>query len=253
MRVLIVEDEKLSRERLIDIINQYDPGIEVVGALDSISSTVDFIKKQPSPDLIFMDIQLSDGLSFEIFKQVSTDKPIVFTTAYDQYALKAFEVNSLDYLVKPLSLDKVSHALEKFKKLRGITNMTFDAKLMESFLSKSKNYNGRFLVKIGRKLFYKNTSEISFFYADGKLVYLVGLESRGKYIIDHTLDDLAEGLLDPALFFRINRTYLVQIKAIEEIQPYTNQRLMLKLKGITGHDFIVSREKTPLFKSWLNY
>ena len=253
MKVLIVEDEKLSRQHLAEMLSQYDPDIQVVGELDSISATIDFLNGQELPDLLFLDIQLADGLSFEIFKHVNTQKPVIFTTAYDQYALKAFEVNSLDYLIKPLSLPKVSQALDKYKNLQAPSTLRFDPKLIQALIEKTQSYQERFLVKIGRKLFYKNAIESGFFYADGKLVFLVEQESNRKYIIDHTLDELSDKLLDPALFFRINRTYIIHIKVIEEIQPHTNQRLLLKLKGVTGHDFIVSREKTPLFKSWLNY
>ena len=253
MKVLIVEDEKLSRERLAEMLLQHDPQIQIMAALDSVSATVDFLKQQEAPDLIFLDIQLADGLSFEIFQHVSTNKPVIFTTAYDQYALKAFEVNSLDYLIKPLSPEKLTLALNKYRDLKGQSSTAIDPGLIQKLIDQSKTYKERFLVKLGRKLFYKKAQEVGFFYADGKVVYLTELQGKGRYIIDHTLDELSENLLDPTLFFRINRTYIVQINAIEEIQPYANQRLLIKLKGISGHDFIVSREKTPLFKSWLNY
>lgn len=253
MKVLIVEDEKLSRERLGALIHQYDPKIEIVAETDSVEDTVSFLRSQPHPDLVFLDIQLADGLSFEIFKQVSLEKPIIFTTAYDQYALKAFEVNSLDYLIKPISYQKLRMALDKYHQLKGPPNSYFTAELANMLLQKKSSYQERFLVKLGRKLYYKNATEIGYFFADGKIVYLVEKGSGRKYLIDSTLDELTNQHLDPAQFFRINRSYIISIDCVAEIEPYTQQRLLIKLHQSHPHDLVVSRDKTPDFKAWLNY
>ncbi len=253
MKVLIVEDEKLSRERLGELIHQYNPQIEILGETDSIEDTVNFLRSQEHPDLLFFDIQLADGLSFEIFKLISVSKPVIFTTAYDQYALKAFEVNSLDYLIKPISYEKLQQALDKYRQLKGELNSDFTAELTQALLSQKNAYKERFLVKLGRKLFYKMVSEIGYFQAEGKIVYLVENSSGRKYLIDHTLDELSNRLLDPSKYFRINRSFIISIESVAEIEPYSQQRLLVKLNQSHPHDLVVSREKATSFKAWLNY
>ena len=251
MKVLIVEDEKLSRERLSQLIKQYNPDIEIIGETDSIEDTVNFLRLQ-SPDLVFLDIQLADGLSFEIFKQVDFRKPVIFTTAYDHYALKAFELNSIDYLVKPLSFEKLCQALDKYQQLKGALNQGISGELATSLLSR-KNFKERFLVRIGRKLTYKNVEDAAYFFAEGKMVYLVEQGSGRKFLIDHTLEELINQLLDPAQFFRINRSFIISIESVAEVQPFTQQRLLVKINQEQAHELVVSRDKSSDFKAWLNY
>lgn len=251
MKVLIVEDEKLSRERLAQQIKQYNAKIEIIGQTDSIEETVSFLR-QTTPDLIFLDIQLADGLSFEIFKQVEFRKPVIFTTAYDHYALKAFELNSIDYLVKPISNQKLHQALDKYHQLRGALNQGISGELAASLL-KQKSFKERFLVRIGRKLTYKNVEDAAYFFAEGKVVYLVERGSGKKFLVDHTLEELISQLLDPSMYFRINRTFIISIQSISEVQPFTQQRLLVKIDQEQLHDLIVSRDKCGEFKAWLNY
>ncbi len=253
MEVLIVEDERLSRERLSELILRYDPQIKLVGSLDSVEETVHFLQTHEHPDLLFFDIQLADGLSFEIFQQVTVRKPIIFTTAYDQYALKSFEVNSLDYLIKPINYERLVQALKKYQSLEGPSDNTISPDIAKLVLQSQKIHKERFLVKLGRKLFYKPVAEIGYFYADGKIVYLVEKKSSRKFLIDHTLDELANKHLDPGHFFRINRTFIISIESVMEVQPHSNQRLLVKLNQTHNQDLIVSRERSATFKAWLNY
>jgi len=256
MNVLIVEDESLSRQRLIEMLSHCDQDLHILDQTDSIEDTVAFVRSNPPLDIAFFDIRLSDGLSFEIFNQTEINFPVIFTTAYDDYALRAFKVNSIDYLLKPINYEELNKALVKFQryyinsreKLLPVSQEDI-SKFIRSFQS---NYKKRFIVKFGDHIQFKNAHDIACFFADGKTVYLVTQNSNRKYITDHTLEELEHNLLDPESFFRINRKYIVRIDAIQDVRYHINSRLKLKLNATHEGEIVVSRDKVSDFKAWLN-
>jgi two-component system, LytTR family, response regulator LytT len=254
MNVLIVEDESLARERLAELIQRYDPDIRIVGQLDSIEETVEFFTASRNVDLAFLDIQLSDGLSFEIFNRVQMEQPVIFTTAYDHYALKAFKVNSVDYLLKPIDYRELSQAIEKYKRLQSPerTAPMNRAMIREIFKELNKRYKKRFIVKYGDHIQFKSAEEVAYIFAEGKTVYMVCAGNQRRYVIDHTLDELEQHLVDPEQFFRINRKFIVRIDCIRDVRSYANSRLRLYVDPPCEQDMIVSREKVAEFKLWLN-
>jgi DNA-binding LytR/AlgR family response regulator len=250
MNVLIVEDEELAAKRLIHMLSEIDGSIEVVAQLDTVQDTVSWLLNAPQPDLIFLDIQLADGLSFEIFELTEVNIPIIFTTAYDQYALNAFKVNSIDYLLKPLTKEDVASAMKKYKQRIGdsaIDKGQMDA-LIKSFSNQHKN---RFLIKIGEHIKSVATNDISYFYSRDKATYCMTTEGK-NYLLDYSLEYLAP-MINPEKFFRINRAYLVSFEAIEDMISYTNSRMKLVLQHSTESDIIVSRERVQDFKKWLDH
>ncbi|MBL7742178.1 MAG: response regulator transcription factor [Chitinophagaceae bacterium] len=247
MKIVIVEDEKLAAERLQTVLHEYDPAIEIVACLESIEETVRYLKQKPHPDLILLDIHLSDGHSFEIFKQVSYNKPVIFTTAYDSYALDAFKLFSIDYILKPVTLDALAAAMNKFRSLAVSFSATDLQKLNTGW--QSNRYKKRFLGKVGQRLFFIDVHDIAFFQADNKIVYLVDKEGN-RYVTEHTMEKLEEQL-DPQQFFRLNRRFIVRINAIEQVKPYYNNRLKICVKGINeSEDMVISRDRVADFKSW---
>ena len=253
MNILIIEDEKLAANRLCGLIKGFDEAVKIVGTLDSIKASVVWFSKNPQPDLAFMDIQLADGLSFEIFDQVVVSCPVIFTTAFDEYALRAFKVNSIDYLLKPIDTDELSRAMEKFRNLHHELTKPepVAAPVMDRVLQMlTKSFKSRFLVRAGEHIKTIPAEQVTFFYSMEKATFLNTIENK-EYDIDYTLEEL-EGLLNPELFFRINRKYIVSMGAIRDIINYTNSRLKLKLVNSTDNEIIVSREKVTDFKNWLD-
>ena len=253
MNILIIEDEKLAANRLSGLIKSFDGTATIVGIQDSIKASVAWFSSNPQPDLAFMDIQLADGLSFEIFDQVAVSCPVIFTTAFDEYALRAFKVNSIDYLLKPIDSEELSKAMEKFRHLHHDSGKpdTIAAPVMDRVLQMlTKTHKSRFLVRAGEHIKTISTEQVTFFYSMGKATFLNTTENK-EYDIDYTLEEL-EGLLNPELFFRINRKYIVSMGAIRDIINYTNSRLKLKLVNSTDNEIIVSREKVADFKNWLD-
>ncbi len=247
MKVIIVEDEKLATERLQTLLKTYDPSIEIIACLESIEDTVIYLKNHSHPDLLLLDIHLSDGHSFEIFKQVSYNRPIIFTTAYDEYALDAFKMLSIDYILKPVSGEALATALNKFKSMSLSFSATDLSRVSQGW--KDQRYKKRFLGKIGQRLFFIDAEEVAFFQADNKIVYLADKEGN-RYIIDHTMERLEEQL-DPQHFFRLNRKFIVNISAIQQVKPYYNNRLRLSVKGANQQEeMVISRERVADFKIW---
>jgi len=251
MKVLIIEDEALAAKRMKNLLSEIDNSIEVLDEMDSVQSTVSWLMTNANPDLIFLDIQLADGLSFEIFELVDVDTPIIFTTAYDQYALDAFKVNSIDYLLKPLMKDDVEAALAKYRKRIGSTSLdnTQLEKLMQSF---NHRYKNRFLIKIGEHIKSIPTSEIIYFFSRDKASYCMTAEGK-SYLLDYSLEQLSP-LVSPERYFRINRAFLVTMEAVKDIISYSNSRLKLVLdhQKDTDSEVIVSRERVQDFKKWLD-
>lgn len=248
MNCLIVEDEKVAAVRLSGLIKKYDSTIDILGIVQSVKNAVQWINTHQAPDLIFMDIQLADGLSFEIFEQTIVKTPVVFTTAYDEYALKAFKVNSIDFLLKPIDQDELDNAINKFKE--NITPKEIPTQVFDSILlSLTKKYKIKFVVKVGEHIKVFTIKDVQCFYSMEKYTFLQNNSGR-DYAINYTLDQL-EDLLDPAQFFRINRKFIVTLTAISDIISYSNSRLLVKLNSNESDDLIVSREKVQDFKIWL--
>ncbi len=248
MNCLIIEDEKVAAAKLMGLIKNFDQNIEIISVIQSISKAVQWLNTNQSPDLIFMDIQLADGLSFEIFEQTIVKTPVIFTTAYDEYALKAFKVNSIDYLLKPIDQNELNNAIEKFKENN--TQKEIPTQVFDNILhSLTKNYKSKFVVKVGEHIKVFLIDEVQCFYSMEKYTFLQNNSGR-DYAVSYSLDQL-EDLLDPTTFFRINRKFIVSFSSISDIISYSNSRLLVKLKANNSDDLIVSREKVQDFKKWL--
>jgi DNA-binding LytR/AlgR family response regulator len=252
MKAIVVEDEKLAAERLIELIQSIDKTIEVVAQLDTIADTINYLQKETPPDIIFLDIQLADGKSFEIFEKAPVDSPIIFITAYDQYTLKAFKLNSIDYLLKPIQKEDLRLALDKLKKLsrRGLSENELNI-LKEIIQSKGQQYKQRLVIKAGNKIQFKQAEEVAYFFADGKEAYMVSRKENRKHLISYTLEEL-ENILNPKEFFRISRKFIVRADAIAEVKGLISAKLEVKLQQSTEHELAVSRERAQEFKEWLN-
>lgn len=251
MKLILIEDELPALRRLSKMLLELMPEAEILGSADTIDGAVALFQQHKDAQLALMDIELADGQSFEIFNRIAVHIPIIFTTAYDEFALKAFKVNSIDYLLKPIDPDELKQALEKFKKLQTPSNTVNLQELLVSFNQKTEaNFKQRFLVKMGQKYLSINISEVAYFNANEKVVYLVTKDQK-KYIIDYTLDEL-EGMVEPKLFFRLNRQYLSKIDAIENISSYFNGKLKIHLNPNVVDEVLVSRERASEFKQWLN-
>lgn len=247
MQVIIVEDEKLAADRLVTLLSNYDPSIKVVACFESVEETVNYLSQHTHPDLLLLDIHLSDGHSFEIFKQISYNKPVIFTTAFDQYALEAFRIFSIDYILKPVTQLSLASAINKLKSL----SQNFPAIDFQQLSGsvEDRNFKKRFLGKVGQRLFFISAEKIAFFQADNKIVYLTDVDG-GRYVVDYTMDQL-QNLVDPRLFFRLNRTFIVSINSIQQVKPWYNSRLKLLVQGNNNADeMVVSRDRVADFKLW---
>jgi len=248
MNVIIVEDEILAAENLELLIHSVDKSISVLAKLQSVRNAVQWLSSNQC-DLIFLDIQLSDGNAFEIFEQTEVKTPVIFTTAYDQYAIRAFKHNSIDYLLKPINLDELAQSIHKYKQLNE-NQVTPDFKRLIDSLHNPVQYQERFLVNAGQKLRTVKTSEIAFIHVNEKGVFLCTKENK-NYDINYTLEKLEE-ILDPKIFFRINRQFIVNIDCIENMHIVSKSRLKLDLKPKTEEEVIVSVNNVANFKLWLN-
>lgn len=250
--VLLIEDEPQAIKRLETLIKELIPGVRVLASLDSVKESVRWLNENRSPDLIFMDIQLADGISFQIFEQCRVKSPVIFTTAYDAYALKAFKVNSIDYILKPVDKEDLQGALRKLDSLTQRKNDATEmlANIDEAVKMLTRKYKTRFVLKVGEHLKAIEVSDIQYFFSMEKTTFAKLADSR-KHILDFTLDQLEE-LVDPDQFFRINRKYIVSTAAIQDMVSFTNSRLRLILKGSDDSDIIVARERVQEFKNWLD-
>ena len=252
LKILIFEDEVLSAEHLVKLISQYDPSIELVGTIESLKEGQNWLESNPRPDLMIMDIQLSDGTCFELFKQFSIETPVIFTTAYNEYAVQAFKVNSIDYLLKPITLPDLKEAFEKFKKrnFSDLINTKHKYEQLYTELSQSSRYKSRLLIKIGEQLKYVNLEDVAYFRFQDGMSHAITF-SGNKFPLDNSLDEI-EKILDPFMFFRINRQFIITLKSIEKIHSYFNARLKLNLKPVPETEVIISRERVSDFKNWLD-
>lgn len=251
MKVLIIEDEIPAAEKLERYLKKYDPEVQILEHLQSVRDSVSWLNDRGNePDVILMDIQLIDGKSFSIFDEVEVNKPIIFTTAFDEYAIKAFEVNSVAYLLKPVTYDDLSTALDKHRKLTSTDSELLHVSEILKNLSTGKEYKNRFMVKIGDHIRSVTSEQIALFYAEGRNAYIVNYEGR-NLIIDYKMEELEE-ILDPQLFFRLNRTFIISINAIKDVVVYSNSRLKVVPNVDLDKEMIVSREKVAAFKSWFD-
>ena len=258
MNILIVEDEDLAVKKIQKTLLSVDNNARVVGVTDSIKGTVEWLQQHPAPDLILMDIELADGQSFEIFKLTEIRSPVIFTTSYDEYALKAFKVNSIDYLLKPVQKEELQAALEKYKEMKknyGAKEEGAEEARLDSLLKElrsrlePKEYRQRFLVKHGQKLVSIEIGEIAYFFSDGRLNFFKTADNR-KFVVDYTMDEL-EDMVDPKQYFRISRSFYVSVNSIDKIEEYFGNRLILTLKPVVDKEALVSREKVTDFKKWM--
>jgi len=249
MNILIVENERPAADRLIKMLKKKDKSINILGIAETVEEAINRLQMKPEPDLILMDIQLDDGLCFEIFETINVDIPVIFTTAYDEYMLKAFKVNSIDYLLKPVDEQSLVSALEKFKKLHYDDKDPFKKDFHQLINEFRNQYKSRFLIKIGEKFRSVLTNEISYIHINERSVFLCDYTGK-DYGIDNSLDQLQE-MLDPRRFFRINRECIVNIDSISLMHSYSSSRLQLTLKGQEQNElFVVSRDKVTDFKKW---
>jgi len=248
MRIIILEDETRAASYLERLLRKVAPDMVVIARLESVREGIKYLQNNPEPELIFSDIQLADGLSFEIYNQVTVHCPIIFTTAYDHYAIEAFKTNGIDYLLKPIEEERLTQAIEKAKHFS-------PGLLLEKILAinnpvAGKLYKSRFMVKVGDKIKSVPIEDILVFYSQEKASYIRTSDAH-TYCIDYALDQL-EPMVDPERYFRINRKYIVSINVCTNILAWTNSRLRLKIEGIDDSDIIVARERVVEFKNWLD-
>ncbi len=252
MKILIIEDENAAARRLEKLIGEIVPEAIVLDRLDSVETAVLWLKNNPQPDLILLDIHLADGSSFEIFQHVTVTAPIIFTTAYDEYALQAFKENTVDYLLKPIKVAELQSAMEKFK--RHYQNPTLlDYKELSEKLMKQggvNNYIRRMLIRFSNSFKLIDMGDVAYFYTKDKITFLVSRSSGKRFPADYPLDKL-EGILDPQAFFRINRQFIINVAAIKEMHPYSKSRVKVELDPAIELETVVSTERSAEFKRWL--
>ncbi|MDP5169789.1 MAG: LytTR family DNA-binding domain-containing protein [Bacteroidia bacterium] len=250
IRALIIEDESPAARRLVRLLADLDPEIEILETIESVQDAVVWLKAH-APDLIFLDIHLADGLSFSIFEKVKVKAPIIFTTAYDQYAIRAFKLNSLDYLLKPVEAEELSMALDKYRRQK-LALPDFDVQMiLDALHQPGQTFQKRFMVTSGDKIRSIPVEEVAYFFGQQKYVFLTTIDGR-RHLLDHTLTQL-EDLLDPAKYFRINRQFIVGYQAIKHMFPHSKSRIRIELEPTPDIEAVVSIEKTPRFREWLNH
>lgn len=251
MKAVIIEDEELAARRLKSLIAECDPGIEVVASLESVAGSIEWFRNNPPPDLVFLDIHLEDGLSFAIFDEIRINVPIIFTTAFDEYAIKAFKLKSIDYLLKPISKEELESAIKKFREWGGENKTLVDlAGLIQLLGPKRQEYRERFSVTVGDKLRTLDVNEIAYIFSTSSITFAVTSDNR-QYSLDQSIDKLLNEL-NPANFFRVNRQYLVCYKSIVNVHVYPKSRLKLELNPPVKDMVFVSIDRVPEFKKWLD-
>jgi DNA-binding LytR/AlgR family response regulator len=255
MNILIIEDELPTRRLIKDMVEEARPAWNIAGCTGSVEETVEWLKENPQPELIFMDIQLSDGTSFEIFDHITINSFIIFTTAYDEYAIQAFRVNSIDYLLKPIDQKKLEEAIQKYERLlkenplQSASPIDYE-ELAKAMASGRTNYRSRLMVNLADGFQKINTSDVAWLVSSNKITTAVTFD-RHYHVIDFTLDKL-EKELDPTMFFRANRQYILNIEAIHKVENWFNGKLVVKTRPETEEKIVVSRERARSFKDWIN-
>ena len=250
MNVVIIEDEERAATRLEKILGEVDPELNVKAKLESVQEALNYLSDDHQVHLIFSDIQLEDGLSFEIFEQVDITCPIIFTTAYDQYAIEAFQTNGIDYLLKPIDKQRLKKALQKVNKLNPSASIEHILALANAALNQKQKFKTRFVIKVGERIKSIGIDEIMVFFSQDNATFLLADDKR-KYVIDYSLDHV-EKLVDPEVFFRISRKYLVSINVCKDIISWSNSRLKVQIPGLEDQMLIVARERVQDFKAWLD-
>lgn len=251
MKVVIIEDEPFARLELKRILKNINTNITVVKEIDSVQDAVEWLSDNQNFDLMFLDIQLADGLSFEIFDHVKITIPVIFTTAFDEYAIKAFQLNSIDYLLKPIEEKALINAFSKLENLKNVlTNQAIDTHKLKELFQPNKTYKTRFLTKIGDQYKFIPVADVAYFYADRNTIYLVNHQNQ-KSIVDFRLDEL-ESQLDPKNFFRATRSHIISIQSIKKVHKHFNSRLLIELNPKTEEEVLVSRVKVDEFLSWID-
>ncbi len=249
MNAIIIEDEKLSAEHLVNLLKRIDPTIKVIATFDSVKKSLDAFRKGVSADVLFVDVHLADGLSFDIFSTISIDTPVIFTTAFDEYAIKAFKVNSVDYLLKPVGAEELKASLGKLNKLNSNRKVVPIETLATVYQNLTKQYKNRFMVKMGDCIVSIKTEDVLHFIAEEGITLMVIAGKR--YAVDYTLEQL-EGLVSHDLFFRINRKVLISMNAVQKVSSYFNGRLKINSGVLEEECAVVSRERVNEFKAWLD-
>ncbi|GIQ60804.1 DNA-binding response regulator [Flavobacterium collinsii] len=250
MKILIVEDESINASRLKRLLEELEPQCEILAIIDTVADSVKWLNSNPAPDLITMDIRLADGLSFSIFDEVEITSPVIFTTAYDEYAIKAFKVNSIDYLMKPIEKNELEFALKKFKSVSKVENNSTDiAGILKGFMNKP-SFRLRFLVTYRDGYKSVDVADIDFIYSEFKTSNLV-LKDGTTIPVTQTMEEL-EQELDPDVFFRANRQFFIRVESIKSISNYFNAKLKIQLRLDPEREVIISREKAPVFKQWMD-
>ncbi|ANQ51363.1 response regulator transcription factor [Flammeovirga sp. MY04] len=249
MNILIIEDETLTSDRLAGLIKEFDPELNIIGQVDSVESSIEWFESNKAPDLIFQDIELSDGNCFEIYDHVKVDVPIIFTTAYSEYALKSFQLNSIDYVLKPYDKKDIKRVLEKFLKYKNLFFTTEQEGLKKVASPSSQNYKSRFMISIGDQFKSIKTEEVSYIKYEEGLSFLHLFDSTSRFPVDKSISTL-EDELDPSSFFRVNRKYIIHINSISKINTWFNSRLQIDIGA--DDEIIVSRDRVKAFKEWLD-
>lgn len=251
MKVLIIEDENAAARRLEKLLREVAPETVVLQQLDSVEASVLWLEQNPHPELIFLDIHLADGASFDIFEHIRINCPVIFTTAYDEYALQAFKVNAVDYLLKPIKSNELSAALDKYRKIFKPAQIPDYGNLLETLrVQQDSSYMKRMLIRFGQSLKLIDVSDAAYFYTKDKITFLITRSGGKRYPVDYPLDKL-ERILDDKVFFRINRQFIVNVEAIKEMHPYSKSRVKVDLDPPTDLETIVSTERASEFKRWL--
>lgn len=249
MNILIIEDEEPAAARLEKLLKDIEPSVNVIDTIVSVKSAVKFFKENDCPDLALMDIQLADGVSFDIFKEIQVDCPIIFITAFNQYAIDAFKLNSVDYLLKPVKKEELAAAINKFKKNRQQKPNININDLVDLFSAQKTEYQKRLIVRFGEQIKAIEIDNIAYFFVENKITYLF-TKSKLQYPVDHNLDEL-EKIIDPHIFYRINRQFIINIHSIEKMVTYSKARVKLTLNPPASEETIVSAERSAEFKIWL--
>ena len=250
MKAIIIEDEKLSAEYLENLLKRINPTIEIIAVIDSVKKSLELFNNGLKADLLFVDIHLADGLSFEIFSKITIDIPVIFTTAYDEYAINAFKLNSVDYLLKPIAVEDLKNALNKYNKLSFIYSTSIIENIRNAYQTTNKEYKNRFMVKMGDTISSIKTEEITHFISEDGMVLLATINEK-RFTLDYTLDTL-ETIIDPTVFFRINRRVIMHINSVKKVSTYFNSRLKINSTVLVDEDAVVSRERVSDFKKWLD-
>lgn len=250
VKTLLIEDEQPAARQLSKLLGQLEPPLEVVAVLDSVASSVQWLCTEPAPELVFMDIQIADGLSFDIFRQVELKAPVIFTTAFDHYAVQAFKVNAIDYLLKPVDPVELDQAVQKVRERRAQSaDVSLNLELLGQLFKREKAHKDRFLVKSGAHLIFILAGDIAYFRSSDGLTQAFLTDGK-KYFVEHSIEEL-ERLLDPRDFFRISRGMTLHVNAIRKISPHFNGRLKIEVQPVFNEEVFVSRDRVQEFKAWL--